>query len=93
MRYRIEYTDEARLALRTLPGRYRQRVRKIIEALIDNPRPSHASGLRDLPDYFRIPLNGWRIVYRVKDESLVVVILRVRQKTGTETYSGLTDPN
>jgi len=93
VRYRIDYTDEVRLALRTLPGRYRQRARRIIEALVDNPRPSHAGALRGLPDYFRIRLNGWRIVYRVGDESLVVVILRVGQKTGPETYAGLPDLN
>ncbi len=88
VRYRIDYTDEARLALRTLPGRYRQRARKIIEALVDNPWPSHANALRELPNCFRIRVDGWRIVYRVKDESSVVVILRVGRHAVNEVAKG-----
>jgi mRNA interferase RelE/StbE len=89
VRYRINYTDEARRALRTLPGNYRQRIRRLIEALAENPRPKKAKELRDLPNRYRIRLDRWRVIYRVDDEDITILILRVRRKTGPETYGNL----
>jgi len=87
--YQINYTDQARRALRTMPGNYRQRARRLIEALTDAPRPSGAKELRDLPGRYRIRLNGWRIIYHLDDENLIILILRVRRKTGPETYQDI----
>ncbi|MBI2876186.1 MAG: type II toxin-antitoxin system RelE/ParE family toxin [Candidatus Tectomicrobia bacterium] len=89
MNYRIKYTDEAKRALHTLPGRYRQRARRIIEGLAIDPRPATAKELRDRPGRFRVRLNGWRIIYRVDDEEQVVTILAIRIKKGPETYHNL----
>jgi mRNA-degrading endonuclease RelE of RelBE toxin-antitoxin system len=87
--YRLSYTDEARRALRSLPGRYRQRARRIIESLAHEPTPPPAEELRDLPHRYRIPLNGWRIIYRVDAADGALIILAVRLKTGPETYANL----
>ena len=72
-----------------MPGNYRQRARRLIEALTDAPRPSGAKELRDLPGRYRIRLNGWRIIYHLDDENLIILILRVRRKTGPETYQDI----
>ena len=63
MSYQLKYPEEARRSLRALPGRYRQRVRRIIEGLARRPRPASARELRDLPGVYRLRLNGWRIIY------------------------------
>lgn len=89
MRYQIEYSEEARHALRTIPGNYRQRIRRIIEALADEPRPKSAKELRELPNRFRIRLDHWRIIYRIVDDHLVILIINIRIKVGPETYSDL----
>lgn len=89
MSYRLDYSDEARRALRTLPGRYRQRARRLIESLAGEPRPQAAKELRQLPHRYRLWLNRWRIIYRVDDEAQRVLILAVRQKTGPETYENI----
>ena len=52
-------------------------------------RPADAKELREKSEYYRLRLDGWRIVYRVDDENQVVRILRVRLKTGPETYENL----
>jgi mRNA-degrading endonuclease RelE of RelBE toxin-antitoxin system len=75
--YRLNYSDEARRALR------------LIESLADAPRPPTAQELRDLPNRYRLWLNGWRIIYRVDDDAQAVFILAVRHKTGPETYESL----
>jgi mRNA-degrading endonuclease RelE of RelBE toxin-antitoxin system len=78
-----------------LPGNYRQRVRRQIEALATNPRPPNAEPLRDDPSHseaverYKIRLDRWRIIYRVVEDEGVVRILRICQKHGPETYQGL----
>src|SRR5438045_1656647 len=48
MPYRIRITDTARQEMRRLPGHVRQRVRRLVEALADEPTPSGARGLAGL---------------------------------------------
>lgn len=88
MSYRVEYTESVRRDLRRLPGFYRQRVRRTIEALADDPRPPQAKELRGLPGRYRLWIGDYRLIYAVDDEAILVVILRVRRKTGPETYEG-----
>jgi mRNA interferase RelE/StbE len=87
--YRLSYTDAARQALKTLPGNYRQRIRNLIESLSIIPRPPKAKELRDLPNRYRLRLDNWRIIYRVDDEQMTILILHVRRKQGPETYQDL----
>jgi mRNA-degrading endonuclease RelE of RelBE toxin-antitoxin system len=95
VRYQIRYTEEAKRALPDLPGNYRQRIRREIEALADNPRPSKAVPLRaereraDPPERYKIVFDRWRLIYRVIEDERTVRILRIRLKTGPETYEGL----
>jgi mRNA interferase RelE/StbE len=87
--YQINYTDDARQSLKTLPGNYRQRIRRLVESLDTVPRPVKAKQLRDLPDHYRIRMDRWRIIYRVNDEDMTVLILRVRRKEGPGTYQDI----
>jgi len=90
VRYRLKYTDEAEHALLRVPGLYRQRIRRAIEGLVGNPRPDKAEDTR-APNRFKIKFGRWRLIYDVNDDSGIVRILRVRLKTGPETYMGLDD--
>lgn len=89
MSYRIRYTKEAKRSLPRLPGRYRQRARRLIEALARNPRPVGAVELRGWAGVFRLWMNGWRIIYRVDESAGDLLILGIRFKTGPETYEDL----
>jgi mRNA interferase RelE/StbE len=89
MRYRIEIRSVARDEIKRLPGAIRASVRQAIRSLADDPRPPGAKELRDLPGRYRIWVYAWRVMYRVDDDVVVVEVLRVRQKTGPETYEGL----
>ena len=90
MQYRLDYSEEAKRALRTAPGNYRQRFRQTIEGLASNPRPDNAEELRE-PGYYKIKFDRWRLIYYVGDTAGVVRILRVKVKIGPETYQGLED--
>jgi mRNA-degrading endonuclease RelE of RelBE toxin-antitoxin system len=88
VRYRLNYTDEAKRALRDAPGFHRQRFRRAIEELASDPRPAHAEPMRE-PGFYKIRFDHWRLIYRVRDDLSEVRVLRVRTKTGPETYQGL----
>ena len=75
--------------LRTLPGFYRQRVKRIVEQLSEEPRPAQAKALRDLEDGWRIRLGSWRIIYQVDEAGGDITILAIREKAGPETYQDL----
>jgi mRNA interferase RelE/StbE len=84
--YRIRIAATADREVRRLPGHVRQRARRAIQELAHEARPSDAKELREQSGFYRLRLDGWRIVYRVDDENQVVRILCVRLKTGPETY-------
>jgi mRNA interferase RelE/StbE len=85
-RYKIRVSEAAERELRRLPGHVRQRARRTVSNLADDPRPAGARELRDLPGRYRLRLDGWRIIYRVDEEDQTLTILRVRRKVGPETY-------
>jgi mRNA-degrading endonuclease RelE of RelBE toxin-antitoxin system len=90
VQYRLEYSEEAKRALRSAPGYYRQIFKRAIEGLADDPQPAHAEALREA-GYFKLKFGRWRVVYHVRSGDGVVRILRVKVKTGPETYEGLQD--
>lgn len=89
MSYQISFSGEARRQLRALPGRYRQRIRRLIDALEYEPRPAGAKELRDLPNVYRIRIDTWRLIYQVDDNTVTILVLGIRHKTGPETYQDL----
>ena len=89
MRYRLKITETAKREIDRLPGNIRQRVRKIIDNLAEEPSPKGAKELRGMPGRYRIRVERWRIIYRVDETELLVLLLRVRRKTGPETYENI----
>jgi mRNA-degrading endonuclease RelE of RelBE toxin-antitoxin system len=89
MRYRLSTTAQARNELRNLPGHVRQIAVRMVNGLTEDPRPPEARELREKPGRYRIRLQKWRLIYRVYDEDGTVVLLRVRLKTGPESYEDL----
>jgi len=62
--------------LRRIPQRDRQLVARDIDGLARNPRPSGAVQLRASIDW-RIRVGVYRIRYRIEDEALLVLVVRV----------------
>lgn len=90
MPYRVKVTDDAAREITHLPGNVRQRVRRMIGALAEHPLPHGARELRGYAGYYRVRLDQWRVIYRVYEADQVVLVLRVRRKSGRpETYEAL----
>jgi mRNA interferase RelE/StbE len=88
--YRLELKREVQKQVDALPSHLRQRVKQILRDLTRNPRPTYAEELRDeLAQHYKIKPNDWRIVYRIQDDRLLVLVLKVGKKKGPEFYHGL----
>ncbi|WP_223809259.1 type II toxin-antitoxin system RelE family toxin [Nocardiopsis listeri] len=81
-RYELQYTGTALKDIKKLDGSARHRVRKVIEALAEDPRPSGSVPIKGHVDMWRIRVGGYRIRYTIDDGVLVVLILKVASRGG-----------
>jgi mRNA interferase RelE/StbE len=90
MPYRLSLSREVYRAINRLPGNVRQRIRRVIASLAENPRPDSAKAMvEDLESYYRIRVNDYRIIYTIDDDVVLVEIIRVVRRT-PQTYEDLT---
>ncbi len=77
MSYAIEWRPSARKEVRRLDPPVRRRVITAIEALAEDPRPPGSITLTGSPGWRRIRIGGYRVIYDINDNALVVLVLRV----------------
>jgi mRNA interferase RelE/StbE len=82
-RYKLYITSEAFEGIRYLPGNMRQRVRRAIRELADDPRPSQSKALTLTgfdQELRRLRLDRWRIVYIIDEDHKTVDVLALRKR-------------
>ncbi len=78
MAYRIELARPAARDAKGIKDRVaRQAVRNAIAALAEEPYPRGVKKLRGHPGLWRIRVGGWRVVYTVEDDRLLVLMLMI----------------
>jgi mRNA interferase RelE/StbE len=75
--YKIVLTSAARRNLASLPRAVVRRVDAKLLGLGRNPRPQDAKKLRDRDGLSRVRVGDYRILYRVEDDRLVVLVVRI----------------
>jgi mRNA interferase RelE/StbE len=80
MAWRVEIQRSALRELAALPLRARRRVDAAIRLLSENPRPPGARKLAGLEGLYRVRTGDYRIVYRVEDDVLLVLIVRIAHR-------------
>lgn len=75
--YQIEYTASAVKELRHVPKAQVRLIVQRIAALQVEPRPDSAITLRGYPGLYRIRQGKYRIIYRIHDDVLTVLIVKV----------------
>ncbi|HMT06296.1 MAG TPA: type II toxin-antitoxin system RelE/ParE family toxin [Solirubrobacterales bacterium] len=78
-RYRIELRPAALRSLRKVDPKARKRIQGAIALLADDPRPPNTKKLRGR-DAFRVRVGNYRIIYTVKDDILLVVIVALAHR-------------
>jgi mRNA interferase RelE/StbE len=75
-KYRLSFKASVAKDLRQIPKRDVQSILKRIEGLADDPRPGGSEKLSG-QERFRIRQGTYRIVYEIKDQELVVVVVKI----------------
>jgi mRNA interferase RelE/StbE len=55
-------------------------MKPVIEGLAQNPRPPDCKKLKDMDDLYRVRVGDYRIIYQVKDEEVLVLVVRVAHR-------------
>lgn len=80
MPYTVEFSPGAEREFRKLAREIQLRLRLRIDALADDPRPTGAKKLKGGDQLWRIRMGDYRIVYEVRDQMLVVLVVRIAHR-------------
>ncbi len=85
--YRLQFLPAAKVEWDQLDGSIRQQFAKVLLRRLDNPRVP-ASALTAMPDCYKIKLRsaGFRLVYRVQDDVLVLLTIAVGKRDKSAVY-------
>mgnify|MGYP001347464456 FL=1 len=87
MTYRLEFLPSARKEWDKLGATLREQFKKKLAERLPHPRVQ-ADALQGMPDHYKIKLRsaGYRLVYRVEDERITVVVVAVGKRERSEIY-------
>jgi len=75
--YKVEFSARASRKLSSLPKDIQRRLDALISSLAANPRPAAAVKLKEVQGCYRLRRGSYRIIYSVRDDRLVVLVLSV----------------
>lgn len=80
MSYLVRIAPSAQKALLKLERQARERLIAAIDGLAEDPKPAGCRKLKGKRDLYRIRVGSYRVVYQVRDEVLVVVVVAVADR-------------
>ena len=77
--YSIEFVKSARKEFERLPVKIRERVTEALRLLAQNPYSEliKAKKMKGADDLFRIRLGDYRVIYEIRNERLIVVVVKI----------------
>jgi len=81
MAYRVVLRRSVRRELADLPQPIRGRITRAVAALATQARPPGAKLLSGPERIWRIRVGDYRVLYRIDDDRVVVVVVRVRRRS------------
>jgi mRNA interferase RelE/StbE len=87
MTYSLEFLPSALKEWEKLGHTVREQLKKKLRERLELPKVQ-ADALRDMPNHYKIKLRaaGYRLVYRVEDERVVVVVVAVGKREHSAAY-------
>ncbi|CBL45923.1 putative plasmid stability protein, similar to RelE [gamma proteobacterium HdN1] len=87
MTYSLEFREEALKEWNKLGDTIRTQLKKKLAERLRNPRVPSAR-LSGMPDHYKIKLKaaGYRLIYRVEDQRVTVVVVAVGKRERGEAY-------
>ncbi len=85
--YQIKILPTAQKELASFPRAIQKRIGKKIDSLEENPRPPGVKMLKGkLGNFYRLRVGDYRILYEIKSEALLVVVIKIGHRR--EIYRG-----
>jgi mRNA interferase RelE/StbE len=87
MSYELKFKEEAWQEWNSLDGSIRELFKKKLKERLENPKVPSAR-LRTMSDCYKIKLKGpgYRLVYQVRDNEFVVVVIAVGKRDKKQVY-------
>lgn len=87
-KFRLRFLPEALDEWKALDGSVREVLRKALKKRLEQPRTPGAQLHGDLRDCYKIKLRkqGYRLVYRVEDDVLIVLVLTIDKREDMAAY-------
>ncbi|MEA5510606.1 type II toxin-antitoxin system RelE/ParE family toxin [Crocosphaera sp. UHCC 0190] len=79
--YRIEFLKTAKKELSKLSRDIQERIRNKIDTLKINPYPPDVKQLKNGDGRLRIRIGDYRIIYRVENNTLVVLVIKIGHRS------------
>ena len=70
-------TPHARRQLLKMSSDVLRRLEEAITGLGDEPRPQGARRLQGVEDLYRIRVGDYRVIYRIRDKAVVVLVVKI----------------
>ncbi len=77
MTYQIEISKGASKQLKKLSKDIREKIEAKIQELVDEPRPDGVVKLKDIENGYRLRVGDYRVLYKIYDDVLVVIVVKV----------------
>ena len=75
--FKVELSPAAKRHLRKINPVVRERILRRLICLETDPRPSGVVKLEGITGYYRLRVGDYRVIYRIEDERLIVVVMRI----------------
>jgi mRNA interferase RelE/StbE len=79
--YEVELTARARKQYKALDPAIRERVRRTLGELANDPTPAQVKALAGATDLLRVRVSAWRVIYRIEHDQSRVVILDIGHRS------------
>lgn len=87
-KYRLQFVPSAWAEWQKLDGSVKETMRKLLKKRLDNPHVPGAALHGALVGHYKIKLNkqGYRLVYGVQDDVLIVMVMAVDKREDSVVY-------
>lgn len=85
--WKAEIERKAQKALKKIPDPYKTNIIETIDELASDPRHHDCTKLKGATELWRVRVGTYRIVYQIRDEQLLVLIIRIGHRS--DVYEGL----
>lgn len=80
LKYKVELTRRAARDIRKLPHEVAARIKTVVAALAEEPRPRDCLKLSNRGHTWCIRVGTYRVLYEIHEDQILVLVVRIRHR-------------